>query len=337
MRQFIKEHPWRLEILPCVMFLLASIAPVVYRSEAVGHTRPSLHEPWINFWASPQPWLMRYGMPLVIMLALWMGQLLRNHEWMRVEQDRKRYNWSAPFCAVVIAAVGVFQAFTVLTNGHGDWVFFAWLAIALAAWPVQSYLERTRKRCAFLPEAASEPNASVVEGINPGEQFYYREDRVGWTDLLMAFAKLAGVPPFVYIWTGSAWTAVATLALLSAVTLPNLTPRVTFVITANHLSARTGLRKMRLAFPEIVSCQAEQLDLCDRPSFCYRAFWEQRLWPPEPAPDVLQYYGLGAPVHGLIVETAKGDKYLLGFRNPEAVAKLMESLLSAARPVEGKP
>lgn len=87
MRQFIKTHPWRLEIVPAIAFIIAVGANIFYHTQIIGHSQVLAVRAGMREQADYQ---LITGLALIVFL--WVLEGTWNHKWVMMEA-RKRFNW----------------------------------------------------------------------------------------------------------------------------------------------------------------------------------------------------------------------------------------------------
>lgn len=88
MKEFIKTHPWRLEIVPFLMFAFTAIIPWFYRADFIALMCHSRH------FVPSKVWIVQHLQNVfTIMMILAMGSIF-NHAWARGERSKK-FNYFA--------------------------------------------------------------------------------------------------------------------------------------------------------------------------------------------------------------------------------------------------
>jgi hypothetical protein len=310
MKQWIREHPWRLEIVPFLMVMIAIIAPLVYRHYVLAG--PSAVR------VTPQQWLMGNASIVANVAAMWFVKMHMDHEWVRNERRAKSFNrWTAVYCAM-IAATGLFSAwlrFSGTGRAYTTWVFL-WGTLGFVSFLVQWVIEYSRPFVPTEREPAPAADSSVM-GVQPGDSFYFREVHIRWAWL--AYAFLMGM------WTMSLnlsdrwwWGSAVSAIVLPLYALFSL--YVVFVVSKERITVRIGRRKVAIPMQEVQRCS-----IVDVPIGSVGWSWD----------PVKSYYGM--PLYGsgmkagymLQIDTTVSKSYILAMNNPHTACALINSALAA--------
>ena len=293
MRQFIKEHPWRLEIVPFILTVLAIIVPLIYRSERLA---------WFDSWANHKiigTWLFTFAINVWIALVYMKRIINYNHDWVSAERY-KRFNPNT------IVLTG-FMAATI-------WVFgFVILADLLYTWPLiplaviaESLLEYSRK---YIPhEHAVDCEASGhMHNVQPGEKFYYREFNG------LSLQKVLVLIPLIMLiyWLLFRESFAFVLAIIIGLAA-YATSIKTFVISNDTITVGFWKMRVRIKIDDVLSCNISQSGLAS---------------PQKRRQANLAGDPYNRPV--LRIEMKNGDEYLLGPKDPETACKLINTALAA--------
>lgn len=122
MRQFLRDHPWQLEIVPALAVVVSVSATVCSRGmlrQASTNSELLLAGQWSLAGASM--WLV------VSVVCAWVVEVRANHRWVKSER-MKRFNWSAL----------VFQSVILALTSLAVWLDFATLAFPAHSIPIES-------------------------------------------------------------------------------------------------------------------------------------------------------------------------------------------------------
>jgi hypothetical protein len=313
MKQFIKQHPWRLEIVPLVVFATAVILPLVHRHELMA-SAGSLPLLW-PAQNAVQNWWLHHALRLCLLMSPWLVIAQANHEWAQMER-RKKINYRVPPYTAFIALAGWFCS---------QWNFGSlWIALMVISPILQYMIEVTRP---FVPRPDEEPlKQASLEGIKPGEQFYYSENRGFGSSLWLIFVfgccAALGVASFSE-WNGGLRMTPTLIVVMIIAT----STRVAFVVTNDYISAGDGtrlpiLRKLgrsaRIRLEDIASCEVYDYQPLEK--------WYLRSW--------RTYDGMVpiGPKDGpcLRIVTREGKRYLLGMNRSEDVCRVVGKIIIAA-------
>lgn len=302
MREFIKRHPWQLEIVPFAVLIIAFVVPAIYWQELRAHTRP-----WHGY-SADQTWLLRYVLRGIAAVGMFAAGMRSNDYWERT----KKFNWNGLWNAPYLAFIGWFMA----NETFG--VF--WLALGIVSLLPQALLERSRRVTPKEPTKELVKEPSQVLAVQPGEPFYYREQRSIRPDVLQGIATLLFVVPA--LWTiledfaFYAW--IICVGSLSYVMI--LTLRIVFSVSRERVTARAGLRRVSIPISQIRDVVVYDYD----PQF------EPRTGMPT------VYYGAPfctpSPGPYLIIEKTDGEACMLGVKDPEAFGNLIRAAMKNAHP-----
>jgi hypothetical protein len=243
----IKQHPWRLEIVPAVAFawvlwtayafwsqeLHSAIVPVV-----TGQVRRDL--------AQTAAWLIGFG------LTFWVFSMGTNAHWVRAERG-KSYNWLVvPWHAIIL--MKVFLAYGFLSLMYSNWfdpptflrldLFAGGILLGTA---VTAVLEWTRRGTP--QDDKPEPPASVPNDGCVGLR--YRETEVDWWPIAASASVLATLVVLVLLRMPVALAAVG-LLMCAAFLLFGFR---TVMLNSSALSVWIGLIRKRFPISDIESCK----------------------------------------------------------------------------------
>lgn len=261
MKQWIREHPWRLEIVPAVMALLALCEPLILRTQLIAEQQRPLDHPW-----DTHPDWRAWSVPTALMVWFWLEQLQNNQDWVQAERDRKRFNNSAVLTGFLLGTCGLWGASHLLPASDALWLPVAWIILFLAAWPVQTCLEQTRR---FIrKETESNADSCIAPAsVEPRDRFYYRETQTRWGSLLGRLG-CAAYWPMSMCWYGGIYWTYGLLAGAAVLGFALVTVRATFVVSRERVSARVGYRRVSIPIESIESCE-----LVDVPPRYYNNFF----------------------------------------------------------------
>ena len=318
MKQFIREHPWRLEIMPTLIIMFALISPLMCYRDAVAHTDA-------KYGLSPEhAWLLRYILFSMLMIMFWFVGPYYNHQWLQVEVDGKRFNKRVPVWGVVLATNGLM---TLPECNGATWVVLSWLLIIPSTWFIQSWVERTRP---FVPrQAASEEDTfNQITNLQRGERFYYREVKGSkWSIAILPFSVTYMMIAAWYL-TGvrgigiAVGVLIALLGVLRILSLGDMDGIV--VISDKHIIIRKPLwRKIFIPMANIQDCVIRTIELHNPLD---QNLFKIILGKDNPPP--VEYRQI------ISITTTTGDRYFLNVKNPEAIHKLINTALAARQEKE---
>lgn len=308
MREFIRTHPWRLEIVPAVAVFTA-VGHVVYYyvsgiATLVSRTMVRTEPRWFQ--------VDRITLFLTaFVIFCWSMSMSLNHSWVRCER-RKRFNYILlPFQAnIVMLCAGMTVVLRLLMDAvlhvvpHPQW----WLvptamAIGLG---VTSVLEWTRPHA---PNGEPEP-APPGNPITSGGAFEYVEGSVDWSLTL-------GGPLMAVIWAVCAQTSVGGYIAAGVVAiLCVLFGRGQVRLTDRMLRSSRGSMRQSVALSDVQSVQV--------------VTHEMMQWRPKGVPR-RQWHMMGSPYPcALEITTKQGHIYRFGMQRPKYVCGLIESIVGTS-------
>jgi hypothetical protein len=296
MRHSIRQHPWRLEIVP--FLLIASCISVQTGYGSLGQN------------------------PMLPFMALcWIGQAFLNHNWVRSEQGQKRFNKGARNLLFPVGCFGLY-GFEHATT----WMLVAWFAVLPAAWFVQSRLEGSRRplprRTSPTPDIAPEPCA-----VSATDKLYYREMPPPWTGVSFTIAGGLLMMWMVKSVTTWWWAAVACFALFVLPTTVFFFRRA-FVITNEKIMVRLGAQGISIPLASVSDCSIQDYNPVftpDKFGASLKTYDGMRL-----------FAWLIPPTSALVVEKCDGEKFLFTPTKPEKARDLIDAVLAARTKSEEK-
>jgi len=296
-KQFIKEHPWRLEIVPFVMIALSVSVETTHGS--VGQN------PMLPF-----------------SVFCWIGQAFLNHNWVRSEQGDRRFNKGA---RNLIFPIWIF-AFLAFEHAP-TWMLIAWFAVLPAAWFVQSKLEGSRRP---LPPRTP-PTADIAPepcDISAIDKLYYREMPPPWTGV--SFTIAGGL---LMIWMVESittwwWAAVACSALFVLPTAIFFFRRA-FVITNEKIIVRLGIHGVSIPITSVSRCGIQDYNPILTP---YKFDASNKTYD-----GMRLFAWLVPPTRALVVERIDGETLLFTPLRPERACSLINAAIAARAEQEKKP
>ncbi len=301
MKEWIKEHPWRLEVVPFLMVIATALLPLMHWDQMIART-PSL--PGRSVGAI---WLMHYIGRVAISLFMWILGWEFIHEWVLSERE-KRYNFWTLVSILVLGAFGWVAAESMFGS-------FWLVATALAA-GAQAIIEARRP---FVLMQRPEPLDSDVAEVEPGDRFYYREGSfLGRASLLPSSCLLAGSLGFVRHWED----IVCGLIFGLVYTPFYARQRREVVITQEKITGRFGLVRVLIPMTDLRSCAIAD------PHPVTESFRGHRGW--GHTYDGMKLYGnCNAPM--LRLDTMEGKTYVIGMKKPETACRLIKTALAARK------
>ena len=239
MKQWIKEHPWRLEIAPFLMVVLAVVLPILYRQEMLPHIKPEHGLTLI------QVWFCNHVMRLSLLAMFWLFQSYTNHLWVATEQ-KKCFNYNTVYYNAVMLLFG-FSNWEVLKPG------IIWSLSAIVLVMLSVLLEYTRP---FVAKDQTLKPSHTVKEIHRGDHFYYREHNICFLTVVIGVPATMLVCSIVLLFIGKWW-------LVAALTVPYmliiLRPiHTSYVVTLDRIIMRYGFRKKTILMQEIQNCRIEE-------------------------------------------------------------------------------
>jgi hypothetical protein len=300
LREFIKRHPWQLEIVPFVVLILAFVVPAIYWHEIRAQVRP-----W-NGYSADQTWMLRYVLRGITAVGwLIIASVDSNDIWVRFEHT-KRFNWWALWSSPTLALMGWYMS---------DQSFGAlWLALALLSFLPQILIEKSRR---FIPQETVE-ESKPVPLIQPGEPFYYKEEKCRRPFLLRSVLGMLVIAPALWTVVEDGSGVVWMLGVSSLVTI--LTMRIFVSVSRERVTARAGWRRVSIPISHIRDVAIYDYD----PLSGKRKGWVTTY-------DRMSIYAPG-PGPCLRIETTDGKAYLLGVKDPEAFGNLIRAAMEGVRP-----
>jgi hypothetical protein len=281
--------------------VFAVVWPLIGRAEQV-------HGAWVKGMhegigstesAIAREWLRDCLTGLNIVFFIWLQAVVCNHYLVRREQQ-KEFRSAIVLLTVIMAASAVY--FVPVHIG-----LFAAISIVALTAVVQTFLELTRK---FV--AKEEHRQVALEGIRPGDPFYYREIAFAWW----------WVAPAVYISLGlillgweqtQVWPYAVAAVVLATVPLP----RDVFIVSSERIVARVWLHRVSIRKTDVKSCKLVDYDARSKSIAGTRDYSAKLLVP----------QGKSGPC--LEIVTNKGEAYILGMNNSETACKLIQTALEA--------
>ncbi|MEN6520372.1 MAG: hypothetical protein ABFD46_04375 [Armatimonadota bacterium] len=315
MRQWIREHPWRLEIVPFAMVAYAAAIPLLYRREMLPHidARPGF--------SVEATWLLEFSLKVATLLIGWLIILLVNHLWVKSETE-KRYNYRTPLL-ILLVNWSVWPALRWIVDALGDqraeWIYNVWFSSLPIALFLACLLEYTRK--AVIVEDTSTKPVSYIEDIKPGEPFYYRETQYYQWVVIIGIICLVFISVFTRLTLDQWWP-------LFFIALPILLwitySQSIFTATNERITVRLGIHRVVVSVSDIKSCGIQK----------YHALADFGGY----GKEIRRYSKLEAYImksgYGLYLETNAGKKYLFGMKNPETACKLINTAIAARQQSE---
>jgi hypothetical protein len=299
MKQFIKEHPWRLESVPFVIVLIALFLPLVHRHELMVNAGP-LRQLWHGF-TPAQSWWLHWALRVCMVIGIWLLGIQSNALWVRLELS-KRVNYWAPPCAAIMAVAGWFCCW---------WHFCSLWTVAIVVAPILQILIDLTRRPTPKRDAAG---STVMASISRSEPFYYREDCGLTCRSLLGTIGNVGIMLGLVSVTGQ-WMPLA--VIVPAAIIMNFS-RLTFTITHDRITARVGgIQRIDIPMKDIISHGVHE----HRPLEGRHHGWGNKIdgmitVTPRTGPCVR-------------IETRDGKAYLLGMNHPEEVCRAISKIIVA--------
>lgn len=172
MKEFIRKHPWRLEILPLICVIFALVVPLIYHEQTIAFVRSK------HGLTPEQTWWGWYIFSVFGVLGCFISNLSICHLSAQFHIDRKK-DW---YYCFFTAFVGFMSSLFLLHSYIVGWMLIVWLVLLFSSWAIQKYLLRTLPSVpeptvpivdlkSLLPSESEQPE----DAVKPGEPFYYRE------------------------------------------------------------------------------------------------------------------------------------------------------------------
>lgn len=290
MKKWIREHPWRLEIVPFFMLVFAAIYYIV--------TEPGEGE-FLDL-ASKRQWLLVVIGRLLIMVSLWYQSMQSNHSHVAYE-IKKEFNHEIYFY------IGLMWLWGTFPNVLG--------AMMIPALFLQLLLEKTRpyKRIELPADNEILPRALDVQ---QGDAFYYREIQVNWNIIVGAIAiillSLGIVFSHPYYWRIFAIFPIIASGFL--ILLIRKQPYYVFSISSEYIRIKAGNRTVSLPTKNIKTCTVEGHSPELAPA---RRIDLDEVWVPA-----------NRISSRLKIVTKEYQAYLLGMKRPATACRLIETVIT---------
>ena len=302
MKEFIRRHPWQLEIVPFVVLTVAFVVPALYWQELRAQVQP-----WHGH-SADQTWIVWYVLRGITAVGLFACSIDSNNIWVRYERS-KRFNWWAMWPPPGLAFIGWYMA----DQSFG--VF--WLALGVVSLLTQVLIERARQ---FTPKGGmAEPSQAVV--VRPGEAFYYREELNKIPLALRGVIGMWVAAPLIWTTTTSSDDGIAVICMFAICSLfVVFVSRIVFAVSRERVTARAGFRRVSIPISRVRELSVYDYDpLSGQRKGMVTTYDRMSIYAPRPGPC-------------LRIETADGKAYLLGVREPEAFGNLIRAAMENAYP-----
>lgn len=258
MKQFIKIHPWRLEIVPALAFLISIGTALFYHFQ--------LAEQWnitaVSNITNKSPYIL-FTWQIIILLCLWLLEIRINHQWIAGE-DEKKFN----YMAILFHFIIITKTFLLLTsisiiysiiNNSRLQIPWSWGTIVLViGLCFTALMERTRKYLSFaeIPEPA--PPADIKSSE---ESFCYNESEIDW--LIAVVAILLAILSLLHLMFLHRHDH-AIFGIIASVILVSFTYRKVSIST-DGISFSCSLIRKRFNIGDIIDCQYIRPQVWHRP------------------------------------------------------------------------
>ncbi|MEN6372446.1 MAG: hypothetical protein ABFD64_10590 [Armatimonadota bacterium] len=327
MRQWIREHPWRLEIVPFAFLVSAVVGPLINPAQVPGYAS----EPALGWFSNPASWLVNYIIRDLVVLSWWMLMMIINHNWIRLENG-KTYNTSAPALTLAVAIIGS-PAIFILTGSPKGYPYYnfhwqgIWILVVIATGAVEALIERFRPAGHVMSELPR--TTAPISHIVPGEPFYYRDAvRKWWQSLgigLIGAVALSG-----FFWLMGLSIVFPAIASVIMITFFATSFQSVLVVTNERVTVKVGYRKLNLPVDKIRNCTLYQYtaeDACGKIG--------DPIIIPANTPVKQNYVAPLTSGNCVKVETEEGNTYIISARDPEAACKLINTAIAARQKSEG--
>ena len=300
MKEFIKRHPWQLEIVPFLMLIVAFVVPAIYWQELRAQVRP-----WHGY-SADQTLLLRYILRGITAIGLFACSLDSNDTWVRYEHS-KRFNWWAMWAPPGLAFIG---GWYMANQSFG--VF--WIALGIVSLVSQVLIERARR---LSPREVVEKPRQAIE-VRPGEAFYYREQRNTIPFALRGAAAMWIAAPLMWTTSDDGIALICMFSICSLFVI--LASRIVFSVSRERVTVRAALRHVSIPISRIRDVVIYDYDpLSGQRKGRVTTYDRMSIYAPTPGPC-------------LRIETVDGKAYLLGVKDPEAFGNLIRSTMESAHP-----
>ena len=303
MREWIREHPWRLEIVPMALIVYTSLMPVLFRG-AMHRTG----EGWHGF-TGYEVRLLECLASLLGMMALWLVGLSTNHSLAHVEAARRSWRSTMTVALMGFPVAGLLPAIGSVPAG------LIWMGVLLAGLALQSVMERALP---FVPHAAFSENTDLAPPIRAGEPPYYAEQRMPW--IVFAVAPVMGSALFIFSWLGfGKWWVGVPIAFLPL--LPLWTAKERYAITKERVFVQVGGTRASIPIADIIECGVAECDCIAE---------DEKPSSEGPAAKCL-VSDLTRKGPYVTVKTNNGKSYVLGFARPTFACALINEAITAKK------
>ncbi|HEY3297104.1 MAG TPA: hypothetical protein VGK34_00485 [Armatimonadota bacterium] len=190
MREFIKTHPWRLEIVPAISLVLSISIACFYHVRYADRLEILLRDARTH----DNPGMILNTI-CVSIVFLWLMEMNLNHWWVTRER-RKRFNWIPVVFqfAILIQAWGACLLIYILHQAatHTSSVIVPWATSTvypILGLCVTTMLEATRKYIPRDDEHEPPPPSNV---LTYSDGFCYREVKVDWIHVICSTMLIVG-------------------------------------------------------------------------------------------------------------------------------------------------
>lgn len=304
MKEWIRRHPWRLEVVPIALFAYAIITPLLVPLDTL---RTSVfYGPW--HWhklPKEEAWLTWYLLTTLMSLNLLIWQTSTNHAYLFGRESR---NW-------VLRSFAHFLFWTCFIMGGlmGPYLFGYIIMVVIGA-TIQLHLLKNQPM-AIKQDNEPEEIAPVAQAVEPGETFYYRELFVPgmweYSSIVLGATMLA-----IWLWhfAGILWIAVAVGPLMFIIRL-TFGLYSTFSVSNEQVVVKRGKRRTVIPIGKIKCCSIQQFDL--------------RQGSEEIEVDSVHHLLRGYSNRYLVLETLDGKTKLFRINKPVTACKLIQTALAA--------
>ncbi|MEN6372445.1 MAG: hypothetical protein ABFD64_10585 [Armatimonadota bacterium] len=335
MKQWIREHPWRLEIVPAISVAFAAVVPLIYRSQIALRVKPKHGlSPSVTWWGN-------YIVGIIFMLICLLGHIYCTHLTAKIGVDSNDKKF--PLAAIISCAgltVTLYLVFPLLLG----WVFICGVVLILSAWLIQPRLVRNLPESPLRdvpqPDLSDLPKPKLdsrMETPAPGEPFYYKNNvRIKIPRRFSLHANLAwiiliAVIVSAFLWDcKGVWDVIIVVILLAFLFIPRSAGPY-FKVTPEKISVRTlDEVKINIQMADIVRCEVVDAYISPDEHFMM-SFDAER---PENSTVIDQrLLNIG---RRLEIETNGGIIHKFRLNNPYETCKLINTAIAARQKPEGE-
>jgi hypothetical protein len=334
MKQFIKEHPWRLEIMSTLSTLFALVVPLFYYKQCASlmHPRHGL--------SARQTWWVEYLVGACLLIAVWYCHALLGKIIARLGVGKR----DRPMAIMVVLVGTVWSVF--ITHWCCLWILVVWLALLIVTPIVQGRLiqglpkdEREQNPPPEVQAALKRLVSTSNTDVRAGDRFHYIESlKLPQLPFRTEILFAAGV--FLFFWWDSKyWWEAAFFAALAILFSTWNHRGAQLKLTSRAFIARTlEGQKIKLRITSIAACRvvegASSPDAHFMMQIDYSKFTEDVTSDPKSLMEKHAY--LLNVLRPLEIMTKDGEVHRFQLRDPDKVCALINAAIAARAQQEGQ-